>query len=1424
MNQFHKHLSGQRTLLIKKIIKFLQSLENSPALQDSLSLLSKMICQNLDLNNEISNTTYIPIYKLSYQVLKLCNIDSQKNDIDVQRLSRYLAQAQFSFIFTKEESDHIFDIVSQINKEFVVQSQIFQEILDSIQLNKKKQISKDLICLNQQDYDESNNLYNQLLLSLPAEENFILIKNYVKLYLYYLSGQYQKSKVDERQLFLKVIQTSNLQVTRIILNQIEQNLQSNEYLNYIKGNPQNQQIKNIQIRLFQDQEIIQKLFEVSLIDKELYEDFLDLLIIPGAEINLSQYFLVIYSNKQICEKKSQKLIQLILQNDSSSEVQKIQFDIFSKDKQTRQQSQKILFQFSSIQTKFQREELKDAFLKIYDEDIQIYQDTFDLKWENPSTQQDLQIENISHLETIIIDPKTDFKIKLSALQQLVEILVIITKKEKDILKTWMIKQADFHQFIKCVSDNILKLCLNTFKLLNDNKIAIINLQLLGYCLDILLITKNKSNQLTDIALFVLCMAYDIQSVYSAYRYLYNQIFNNKNINHKNYYTLLNINQFNEGQQFWEKYQQSYKTNIQYINKYFKYSLVNSLKQQQEKEFKFIKQQDLVQNLDLILVFNKLNIGCTVDPDIQLQLKQTIISEEFLQSNQTYLISLVHKSAIAKEAIFLLSQQVYKLFQETETDDQVQYLYLYIQLLYVLQQKSDIHIQILRHLPKQQFNIKTANFIIQLIKSQMIDYNPELIWYLQKQLYQQNHALQFQNSYLLKELMSITKNQNYFSQLDQLDQQIIFSRLIQFTQHHITIIRQYAYQTIQGLFDIFNEEQLSRIHDNIIEQFYSFNEAVPVFIQIQTILLKLKPRLKSLKILNFIEETLNGSANQLVKAGQIKLMYFLMTTYKEEVIPQIQLNTLVKFIKNEDSHPFTILHSIMIISFISRQSVAKSLQLIQSYSLVELLTKYIAKAENILPEILCEISNLMQFIKHYHNDYLELENKRVTYNPINNIQNALQQNTGVDKKICISKMLVCFNHKPTEDLLHGLVSLYQESYDKKKDDQYLDILSVITYILGQSQLSKIIMTKTGISQKICNDVNAELDDILYEQQNAKSKMNESKVSFRMQESPQLKLNIIYLKQLFYATDEDLDLQILGPIIGETIKILQKLLFCYVKSQKVQFRDYVYQLTINMGSNLQLSSQITVKMQEQKWQYLLELQKLLKSDNIPLESKYIFTKILSVLGQLFEVRVVYLRNKLIEDYQEILIRLYDNKKKWNPSSQIVNQTVEFVCSISFYKDCQSRITQNTQFINILTYIISESDINSQCCQDILIILSNCALNGKTKKSLLANQKVAPIIISLITEQNFHIQTRLKGSQILLNLFYKCTQAVAMFNKPQILEAFEITKRESQRQIDRLLINNEQLTLQTEIEQQERNLRQTQELQNNIINLLNILNMEW
>ena len=56
-----------------------------------------------------------------------------------------------------------------------------------------------------------------------------------------------------------------------------------------------------------------------------------------------------------------------------------------------------------------------------------------------------------------------------------EILVIITKKEKDILKNWMIKPADFHSFIKCVSDNILKLCLNTFKLLNDNKTAIINL-------------------------------------------------------------------------------------------------------------------------------------------------------------------------------------------------------------------------------------------------------------------------------------------------------------------------------------------------------------------------------------------------------------------------------------------------------------------------------------------------------------------------------------------------------------------------------------------------------------------------------------------------------------------------------------------------------------------------------------------------------------------------------------------------------------------------------------------------------------------------------------------------------------------------------------------------------------------------------------
>lgn len=49
-----------------------------------------------------------------------------------------------------------------------------------------------------------------------------------------------------------------------------------------------------------------------------------------------------------------------------------------------------------------------------------------------------------------------------------------------------------------------------------------------------------------------------------------------------------------------------------------------------------------------------------------------------------------------------------------------YLYLYIQLLSVVKQKSDVHKYLLQYLPRAPFNPKVVSYILKLLKYHLIE--------------------------------------------------------------------------------------------------------------------------------------------------------------------------------------------------------------------------------------------------------------------------------------------------------------------------------------------------------------------------------------------------------------------------------------------------------------------------------------------------------------------------------------------------------------------------------------------------------------------------------------------------------------------------------------------------------------------------------
>ncbi|CAD8120134.1 unnamed protein product [Paramecium sonneborni] len=1095
--------------------------------------------------------------------------------------------------------------------------------------------------------------------------------------------------------------------------------------------------------------------------------------------------------------------------------------------------------------------------------------------------QQVSIEELSNLETNIISVNQDIQKKLIFVDQLIGILIYYSKNQKEFLSQVQVKESLFKSYITDLLTNVQKYSkerFENFKNENNYKIKGELEQLLQKFLDLAVVSLQvlMQNQY-DIALYLLQHSKEKQSQLSAFRYLIASALQEELTSKDHFYSLskLVFDYKGKSDQFWDNNVPLQNRVIHFLQ-CFQQLILEGLNYQNYKQQQLYvkKTEDFIQNLDLLLALKTNEINISYDNSILDELKQLMSSTLFLSSGKTYILNLISTFNETKQFWLPLLSYVHQCFLENVGEEQVEYLNLYIQLLSVIKQHSEVGKYIVKYQSKYPFNIKVSYYILKLLKNNLLDLQPDLLKYLQQNIFQYYNHLNFENSNCLIKLLKLSKQFNLFQSLEPLDQQILFSRLIQLTKSHLQIIRFLSLNILSLNLKQLNVDQINRIEDQMVDDLYQSNESQYIYSQSITIILKLKPLKKLTRVISYTDNRLKSDMASICKAGLLRLVYLCLQNHKDEAIQQIYnlqidnqcVQFLVKF-KNIDQL-FLTLHAAEILNVLMRQSVSKALAILQSYSLVETTIHSIHKLRkflncnqpSLIAGILLQLSLLLQFATHYHQDYVEFEYNKTKstkpkWNVVQVITQALQNDYfSIDNKIGIAKILQCiyqieFTKSINDDLIYSLTSIFRPlsqndsiNEEGSSEIQYQTIIQILSAVVSVSNKAKFILCKTGVAKQIALYVVKELEKVINKTQQKPQKMqqsqiknlNTSNVSFaqqnNLQQSPIFKVHIVFLKLLLKFTEEQDNYSLnsnpqLIEVIGLCIDAILKLLFLGFTTNTQIYFELMNDILINLGTNQLFQSHLSQQLSEQKWLLLVELKKYVTKDQLSLFQNEVLLKALGILGQNSDVRQVYIRMKIIEEIQEKLNKVWSDKRKWQTNTQFNALIVQFMLSLSFYKETQLRILANNQFVNILQEILIENDIQQPICQDIFLIYSNCSLNGKLKKMIMNNQQLSCLVMNTVSETTLGAEIRYKASQFLLNLMYKCTQAVCIFNKSQVFDCFELSMKDSQRQIDRIqLTQNENNQLISKQEENSNKIRHLQKFLNNLNQLLKILKIEW
>jgi hypothetical protein len=92
-----------------------------------------------------------------------------------------------------------------------------------------------------------------------------------------------------------------------------------------------------------------------------------------------------------------------------------------------------------------------------------------------------------------------------------------------------------------------------------------------------------------------------------------------------------------------------------------------------------------------------------------------------------------------------------------------------------------------------------------------------------------------------------------------------------------------------------------------------------------------------------------------------------------------------------------------------------------------------------------------------------------------------------------------------------------------------------------------------------------------------------------------------------------------------------------------------------------------------------------------------------------------------------------------------------------------------MNLFITLILDHGGDEPFTRDLLLTLTNIAINRKTKSLYLANTELPALVMHIITDAITSLQNKKFATQMLVNLFYKSTQSISQFNRYQITILF-------------------------------------------------------
>lgn len=267
------------------------------------------------------------------------------------------------------------------------------------------------------------------------------------------------------------------------------------------------------------------------------------------------------------------------------------------------------------------------------------------------------------------------------------------------------------------------------------------------------------------------------------------------------------------------------------------------------------------------------------------------------------------------------------------------------------------------------------------------------------------------------------------------------------------------------------------------------------------------------------------------------------------------------------------------------------------------------------------------------------------------------------------------------------------------------------------------------------------------------------------------------------------------------------------------DYA-KLQINISTNSYLCKLVISKLIDNRYTALINdtLNQLYKFEGIDKKQLAWLIKMLSAYSQHKELRNVLGRLKVVENLNAKFLQVWNKKPSWNQNNIVAKNIIFYLVSLSYHQDMHAKLIDK-KVLEMYLEILDEGKIKGFLCEKIILLLSNCAFSGEVKPHYIANKRIPEFTMTILSSNMFDIEIRVIASQLLYNLVYKCSEAIIIFNKEDVINELTYLSKEFDRDIDKLELGVENPT-----EQQVQLTQQNKTIRQNIGNVLEALSNSW